>query len=933
MPLLDFVILTKTVVGLGAWLPIPAFMNCGGLTGESGLSHQTQSFPGCATYIDCAWSGLHPSENGAAICIDSSFTLTLIRCNFNDCISATGSTGRGGAVYLSDGAFDARNCCLRHCDADRGAGFFILNHVSDPWAKIVYSTFIECAYASPEPYSDTGAVASGASDTAVRFEVDNLNFSQCYTKREGCAFSVEHQGSLLRFVSVENSPGCWTAIDFYDPDESQTPVTVIENCRFVKNQVSNLAGYYGTVYSSGGAIHCVNCYFKGNSRDFGTTQGMFFTISWITAEKCYFDKAITSTYWLTLLNCATQFEGTPLGLCIPAIRDCLQVQICTTAEFVSTGPFSPTAIAEMTTRLAKTSDFALAPSGLPDFALCLSPYFKESTGGRLSIPFASSISSHASEHIGYSCVLSTESPMSLPFACSVIHLSSALTESMDSWLATDGVLSLLFFPSVSSYTSELIRPSRLLSTHTPLSLPFALSVIDLSSALAESTEFELLTDLPLSITFDSSISSHDGAGSQEPSSLSAETQLSLPSADSVSANDGEDSKGSSNPCYETPSPVPFPGSVIDSFTLLRESGAFTLSIETSFSIPFASSVSSHDSQPMRGSSVLRPENPLSLPLSGSVIDSSLRLVQSCQFDFSADASFSLPVAPSVPWQDSLWIGDTSPLGSGLSIFSSSYCATNSVLSVRLVRTWYMSKTRSLIAFNISDELQISRVCASAGTLDRSSHFPFSGSEVFLAIQSIEVSISARFGASGSSDDPSFPFANSAFFGDSAVFDESAGSRVSRPIQLLRVSALWFETAVLYEFTGLDASVTLNPTFRIASSSMLRRQWELSVAGIPDSAGPGDGALASRSSSGGVVAGGILGAVVLCSAIGVSLFLAVRSRRKGSGVSSAEMDGDPNGLGTDSWVAVQTGLDLGCVFENQLDMDDGDESNETLPGLE
>jgi hypothetical protein len=141
-------------------------------------------------------------------------------------------TGCGGAVYLDNGRFEAECCCAVHCDADRGAAFYLyqLQTKTEP-AKIVYSTFIECSYLGAG--CNTGAIAGDK----FLLSVEQLNFSNCCTSAEGSAFSIEKQGSVLRFISVEKTQeNPISAVDFDHPSDDRTFIT-IEWSRFLSNTV------------------------------------------------------------------------------------------------------------------------------------------------------------------------------------------------------------------------------------------------------------------------------------------------------------------------------------------------------------------------------------------------------------------------------------------------------------------------------------------------------------------------------------------------------------------------------------------------------------------------------------------------------------------------------------------------------------------------
>jgi hypothetical protein len=633
--------------------------------------------------------------------------------------------------------------------------------------------------------------------------------------------------------------------------------------------------------------------------------------------------------------------------------------------------------------------------------------FGPQTDSRISFPFSSSVSWDIGEAIRKSAPLSTESPLSVPLACSVTYFSSTFTKSIEFGLPSDAQLSDPLGSSVSLQTRECVREFSLLSIHTPISRPLGLSVIDLSSTLTESTESELLSDPSSSSTKASSIFSRHNEGSEEPSSLATETQVSIPSDDSISGSDDGGSEGSSRLSVETLSSIRFAGSIIYSCTCLPASVASKLSIEISMSFPLASSVSSENSQLIGKSSILRtdsilsllfarslidlssvfpqshclefsdetllsiqfrpslssggsfPGDPLSISLASSVSSQNSQLIgepsvlrteallsfpfarsvihlsspfaQSHCFESSTETSLSVPFASSVCSQNSECIGDTSPLCSGLLFVSSSHDITDSDLSGRFAGTVDTSTRKLRIAFDVSDGLRMSNAFASDGIFDRPSHLPFSGSGVLTATDCVEVSISARLQWSSSSGDTSFPFGDSGFFRDSVVFDASVGPEFTRLIHFCGVSSLLRGTSrPNRQFNHLESSVTLDLTSSIASSSSLScTKWELRITGILGSTDMANGALSSNSLSVGVVAGSIVGAVVLCSVIGVSLFVVLRSRRKGNGDASAEMDGDPEALEKKTWDE-----NLDCVFENQLDEDDaGADAVETIPRLE
>jgi hypothetical protein len=823
-----------------------------------------------------------------------------------------------------------------------------------------------------------------------------VNFSRCWTYLEGAAISTEWQESLLRFVSVEKTLGNpYSAVDFDDETDGGQQATVIENCRFLGNQVS-----LGTVYSSGGWIKCINCYFKDNTHDLDTTQ--FLSDSWIIVEKCKFDKTIPSEAWLTIISCVTQFQGDPLGLCVPAIGACVQVQICTTPGFVPTGRFSATEFLGVTGKLVKTplilasSSFSSASSTLSLSVVYLRSHLKESTAfefstdPRFSFPFASSISSHDSEQIQESSLLSAHALLSFPFVS-----------------------------SVSSHESPRVQESSLLSTHTRFSFPVDRSLMDLSSILAESAEYERITDHVLSMTFASSISSLNNEVTEYSASLSSETQPSLPSANSISSNSKDGSECVSYLSPETSSSIPFTGSIIYSSSILPESQRIELSIEAPLSLPFASSVSSDDTQHIGESSLISTETPLSLlfarsvvcsssilhesgafecftkmpvslsfrssvsshytqhigesflvstetplslPFTRSVVYSSSIQHESGAFEFSTEmpASFpspasvvslssplqksrmyepftqtrlSLPFASSVSSHETQGIGDSSVLFSGLLLPFSSH---STLVSLRLSGTLGARGTRAFEGFGVSNALHISGFVGSSGTFGRSSHLglseSISDSEVLTGTDSVKVDVSlgaslpARLRAPTSLEDRTLFFGNSGFVGDSLVFDESIDSEFPRSVCFLGISSRLSDARL----SGLESTVTFNARSVIPpSSSLSRERWELSVAVIPSSADMADGASASNSSSVGIVAGSVLGAIILCSAVGSLLFLVLRSQRKESPVASTEMDGDPYASGTDTWTEK-----LDIVFENQLDADDGyDDPIETIPRLE
>jgi hypothetical protein len=281
----------------------------------------------------------------------------------------TSLQGWGGAVYFDDGEFEAQNCCLSHCDADRGPGFYLLSHQSASYAKIGYSTFIQC---SDKPgTANTAAVAA----VNVLFEVENLNFSECMVDGEGTAFSVERQGSRLRFVSGEYSNcGATSVIDFDTAHGDPQAETTIVNSRFLHNDIG-LPLYHGTVYSSGGTIRCDNCYFIGNNHDLDASSG-----GRIIVENCYFSSSLSSYDWLTTINCKSNFGGTAPGLCIPAIGVCSQVQICTTQKFVASTSFPVSDVIPSTAALPPSSQGI--ESGLTE----LSDEFKSSFVCDQSVP-------------------------------------------------------------------------------------------------------------------------------------------------------------------------------------------------------------------------------------------------------------------------------------------------------------------------------------------------------------------------------------------------------------------------------------------------------------------------------------------------------------------------------------------------------------------
>jgi hypothetical protein len=68
-----------------------------------------------------------------------------------------------------------------------------------------------------DPECDNGAVAGNY----ISINVENLNFSGCYANSEGTAFSMERQNSRLRFVSVGNTPGGSSAVDFDDEEDGK----------------------------------------------------------------------------------------------------------------------------------------------------------------------------------------------------------------------------------------------------------------------------------------------------------------------------------------------------------------------------------------------------------------------------------------------------------------------------------------------------------------------------------------------------------------------------------------------------------------------------------------------------------------------------------------------------------------------------------------
>jgi hypothetical protein len=181
---------------------------------------------------------------------------------------------------VADGTFEAEGCCLYRCVAGWGAAFYIGKHTSASRAKIVYSTFIQCAYKGSDPTCEFGAVTGDE----IRVDVENLNFSGCYADYEGSAFSIECQDSLLRFISVENTPsGSVSAVDFDDGTDGGQPATIIENVGFVNSTVS-----WDPICLSGSEMKCLNCYFEGNNKDFDSTTWLI--IGWIIIENCYLDK-------------------------------------------------------------------------------------------------------------------------------------------------------------------------------------------------------------------------------------------------------------------------------------------------------------------------------------------------------------------------------------------------------------------------------------------------------------------------------------------------------------------------------------------------------------------------------------------------------------------------------------------------------------------
>jgi hypothetical protein len=386
MQSLYFVSICCLLIGSAASLPSHyALADCGGASSaEYSQSRLSPTVSGCMLYEYCYFHGLGKnSSNGGALEISSSTSLRLVRCRFESCLS----NDHGGAVYFTQGTFEAAGCCASHCDADRGAGFYLSKHASDSRAKLTFCSFLECSY-SPD-ICNTGALAGDA----VPLDCQNVNFSSCQTKMEGSAISIETQRSLLRFVSVEGGRGNpLTAVDFDDTTSGNENETLIENSRIIDNKVS-----LGAVYSSGGRMRCRNCYFKGNTYDFSRTilQGVT-----ITAEQCFFASALQTDDWLTKISCVASYTGTMLDLCLPAIGACSQLQICTTAQF------SVTKRLDFSQRMTTSNRFVLASGRLaatfslkPSSILGSSPGLKSTGVVAVSSYFSASLEGNPSSDI------------------------------------------------------------------------------------------------------------------------------------------------------------------------------------------------------------------------------------------------------------------------------------------------------------------------------------------------------------------------------------------------------------------------------------------------------------------------------------------------------------------------------------------------------
>jgi hypothetical protein len=369
------------------------------------------------------------------------------------------------------------------------------------------------------------------------------------------------------------------------------------------------------------------------------------------------------------------------------------------------------------------------------------------------------------------------------------------------------------------------------------------------------------------------------------------------------------------------------------------------------SLSLRSSVSSHDTQHIGESFLVSTETPLSLPFTRSVVYPSSIQHESGAFEFPTEmpASFpspisvvslssplqksrvyepftqtrlSLPFASSVSSHDTQRIGDSLMPSSGLLLSFSSHSTTAELVSLRLLGTWYARGSTAFEIFGVSSAIHISGFVGSPGIFGQSSHLWFSelisDSELLLATDPIKVdaslraSLSTRLRAPTSFGDCTFVIGNSGLICDTILLDESVDSVFPRSIHFSGDSSPFSDARV----TGLEPR-SLVPPSTLPSCV----QGELSVTVRPSSADMADSASASSSSSVGVVAGSVIGVLVLCSAIAVLLVLILRRRPEGSRVTSAEMDGDLRVSGSDTWTN-----DVELVFENQLDLDDNVEDD-------